>query len=184
MISVISGSIRSGNNSIKLARHVAGLYKKMGEEVKLLDLQKLPSGAFGEGAYGEKEGTLKSDFIDPVLGSDGLVVLVPEYNGSYSGVLKHFVDLLPFPESFNCRPVAFIGLAGGYYGALRAVEQLQMVFAYRNAYLFNRRVFIPSVYGILDEAGEITDEDLKDRLELQAEKFIEFTKAIKTLSPE
>lgn len=182
MISVISGSMRAGNNSGKLARHIVGLYEKLDEQVTLLDLQKLPAEAFNEGAYGEKEGMLKSDFIDPVLCSDGLVVVVPEYNGSYSGVLKHFVDLLPFPESFDCRPVAFVGLAGGYYGALRAVEQLQMVFAYRNAYLFNRRVFIPSVYGILDEAGEITDGDLKERLELQAEKFLAFTKAIKTLS--
>jgi hypothetical protein len=57
-----------------------------------------------------------------------------------------------------------------------------MVFAYRNAFLFNRRVFIPSIYGIIDEAGEITDADLKERLELQAEKFLGFTKAIKTLS--
>lgn len=182
MISVISGSIREGNNSSKLARHIVGLYEKLGEEVKLLDLQKLPSSAFEPAAYGEKEGELKSEFIDPVLESDGLVILVPEYNGSYPGVLKHFVDLLPFPESFNCRPVAFVGLAGGSYGALRAVEQLQMVFAYRNAYLFNRRVFIPSVYGILDEGGEITDDDLKERLELQAEKFRDFTKAIKSIS--
>ncbi len=182
MISVISGSIRAGNNSIKLARHIVGQYEKLGEEVALMDLQKLPKEAFKENAYGEKDGILKSDFIDPVQHSDGLVVLVPEYNGSYAGVLKHFIDLLPFPESFDGRPVAFIGLAGGYYGGLRAVEQLQMVFAYRNAFLFNRRVFIPSIYGIIDEAGEITDADLQERLELQSRTFLEFTKAIKTLS--
>jgi NAD(P)H-dependent FMN reductase len=121
MISVISGSIRAGNNSIKLARHIVGLYEKLGEEATLLDLQKLPEGSFSEGVYGEKEGILKSDFIDPVLSSDGLVLLVPEYNGSFAGGLKHFIDLLPFPESFDGRPVAFVGLAGGYYGGLRAV---------------------------------------------------------------
>jgi NAD(P)H-dependent FMN reductase len=182
MISVISGSIRKGNNSIKLARHIAGLYENLKEEVAVLDLQKLPPETFTEEAYGEKPDSLKTDFIDKVLASDGLVVIVPEYNGSYAGVLKHFIDLLPFPESFDCRPVAFVGLAGGYYGGLRAVEQLQMVFAYRNAHLFNRRVFIPSIYGTLDEDGEITDADLKERLALQAEKFLAFTQAMQGLA--
>ena len=182
MICVISGSIRDGNNSIKLATHIGGLYRTLGEDVALLDLQELPGEGFQGGVYGEKPESVQERFIDNVLASDGLVVVVPEYNGSFSGVLKHFIDLLPYPDSFDCRPVAFVGIAGGYYGGLRAVEQLQMVFAYRNAYLFNRRVFIPSAYGVFDDDGEITDEELKERLALQAEKFQAFTKAVGTLS--
>ena len=147
----------------------------------MLDLAELPASAFEPGVFSDKPAELESAFTDKVLASDGLVVIVPEYNGSYPGVLKHFVDLLPFPESFDCRPVAFVGLAGGYYGALRAVEQLQMVFAYRNAYLFNRRVFIPSAYKVFNEDGSLADEELKDRLQLQAEKFQAFTRAIKSL---
>jgi NAD(P)H-dependent FMN reductase len=182
MISVISGTIRAGNNTLKVARHVAEVYKGLGEEVELLDLAKLPPEAFTEGVFKEKPAPLEEAFTDKVLASDGIVVVVPEYNGSFPGILKHFVDLLPFPQSFDCRPVAFIGLAGGYYGALRAVEQLQMVFAYRNAYLFNRRVFIPSAYKVFDEEGAIIDEELQERIQLQSVKFQAFTKAIKSLA--
>ena len=158
---------------------MAGLYRGLGEEVELLDLRDLPSAVFDPGAYSEKPEAFQRGFVDKVLGADGLVVVVPEYNGSYPGVLKLFIDLLPFPESFEGRPVAFIGLAAGYYGALRAVEQLQMVFAYRNAHLFNKRVFIPAVYKALGESGEILDGDLKDRLATQAEKFLSYARAIK-----
>lgn len=182
MISIISGTNRDGSIGLKVARHVVEMYRNLGEEVELLDLNTLPAEAFQPGSFKEKPEALKAGFIDKVLNSDGLVIIVPEYNGSFPGVLKHFIDLLPFPDSFDCRPVAFIGLAGGYYGGLRAVEQLQMVFAYRNAYLFNRRVFIPNSYTILDEDGEFNDPDLRDRLELQAEKFQAFTKAIHSLS--
>ncbi len=181
MIAVISGSNRKENNSLKLARHVAGLYRAMDEEVALLDLNLLPEGSLHPQGYGEKPEALQSDFIDPVLASDGLHIVVPEYNGSFPGVLKYFIDLLPFPESFDCRPVAFIGHSGGYYGALRSVEQLQMVFAYRNAYLFNRRVFIPLVSKVFDSEGNLKDEDLRSRLALQAGKFQAFARAIKTL---
>ncbi|MEX0331955.1 MAG: NADPH-dependent FMN reductase [Puniceicoccaceae bacterium] len=181
MICVISGTSRDGSNGLKVARHVAGIYEELGETVELLDLSGLPDGSFSESVFKEKPADLEAAYTDKVLASDGVVVVVPEYNGSYPGILKHFIDLLPFPESFECRPVAFIGIAGGYYGGLRAVEQLQMVFAYRNAYLFNRRVFIPSAYSLFDEAGEIKDDDLKDRLKLQSTKFIAFSKALKGL---
>lgn len=181
MITVISGTNRVGNNTIKIARHVAALYRGMGETVALLDLQELPAAAYVPEVFGEKPAALSDGFTDKVLASDGLVVLIPEYNGSFPGILKHFVDLLPFPESFDCRPVAFIGLAAGYHGALRAVEQMQMVFAYRNAYLFNRRVFIPSVYKVLGDDGELTDADLKQRLEEQAIRFQAFVGALKSV---
>ena len=167
---------------MKVARLVVEMYCSLDEQVELLDLNGLPAEAFQPGAFAKKPDALKENYIDKVLASDGLVVVVPEYNGSFPGILKHFIDLLPFPESFDCRPVAFIGLAAGYYGGMRAVEQLQMVFAYRNAYLFNRRVLIPNSYTILNEAGDFKDPDLRERLELQAEKFQAFTKAIKGLS--
>lgn len=179
MITVISGTSRQGNNTLKIARHVADLHAKGGQDVSLLDLQELPAAAFKPEIFGDKPEELTGAFTDKVLNADGLVVVIPEYNGSYPGVLKHFIDLLPFPEAFDCRPVAFIGLAAGYHGALRAVEQMQMVFAYRNAHLYNRRVFIPAVYKVLDEEGGLVDDALRDRLEEQAVGFRSFITALK-----
>ena len=40
-----------------------------------------------------------------VLQAEGLIVVTPEYNGSLPGVLKYFIDMLKFPESFEQRPV-------------------------------------------------------------------------------
>jgi len=74
--------------------------------------------------------------------ADGIVTVVPEYNGSFPGVLKYFIDMLRFPESLYGIPAAFVGIAAGEWGALRAVEQMEMVFQYRHAHLFGRRVFI------------------------------------------
>jgi NAD(P)H-dependent FMN reductase len=181
MITIISGTNRANNNSIKVSTHVADVYRRMGEAVEVLDLQKLPPEAFLPEVYAEKPASLTGPFTEKVLSADGLVVVVPEYNGSFPGILKHFIDLLPFPQSFNCRPVAFIGLAAGYHGALRPVEQLQMVFAYRNAHLFNRRVFIPSVHKALAGDGSIQDEDLVRRLDEQAQHYVKFIQSLKAI---
>src|SRR5262245_12147221 len=102
------------------------------------------------------------------------------------GILKYFIDMLKFPESFEARPVCFVGVAAGMWGALRPVEQLQMIFGYRNAYLYPERVFLPNINELLNEQGRLQDPELVDRLREQAEGFVDFVerlKAVKLRSP-
>lgn len=179
MIVVIAGTNRAGSNTRKIADQAVADHRSLGGEVELLDLAGMQRDCFSPGAYGEKPTAFTEEFVEPVLASDGLVVVTPEYNGSFPGALKLFIDLLPFPDAFDGRPVSFIGLSAGAAGAVRPVEQLQMVFAYRNAYLFNRRVFLPRVSSLLNEEGKVADEDLSRRLFAQAEGFEAFVSGLK-----
>jgi NAD(P)H-dependent FMN reductase len=86
--------------------------------------------------------------------------------------------MLPYPETYEGRGIAFTGLAAGQWGALRAVEQLQMVFGYRNAPSLARRVFIPEVFKQLDKEGKLIDEELQTRIEAQATEFVAFCGAL------
>ena len=106
------------------------------------------------------------------------VVVTPEYNGGIPGVLKYFIDMLKFPESFERRPVCFTGVAAGIWGALRPVEQLQAIFGYRNAYIYPERVFLPGIGKLLDTNGRLSDPDLLERLKSQAEGFVGFTERL------
>jgi NAD(P)H-dependent FMN reductase len=142
---MIVGSNRPGSSSKRIADLLIPVYASYGETLKVLDLSELPQNMFLPTAYAEKPEELKR-FTDSVLESKGLLVLTPEYNGSMSGVLKYFIDMLPFPESFEHRPVAFIGVAAGIWGGLRAVEHLQGVFGYRNAFIYPNRIFLARVF--------------------------------------
>jgi len=177
MIVIISGTNRPGSNTRKVTAHVEANYKSLGVRTHLLDLAELPPEIFAPTAYAEKPAGLKK-FTDPILASDGLVIVTPEYNGSVPGILKYFIDMLPFPESFERRPVCFVGLAAGIWGALRPVEQLQAIFGYRNAYVFPERVFMPGINKLLDAAGKMTNTDMATRLEYQAAGFIGFVEKI------
>jgi NAD(P)H-dependent FMN reductase len=128
---------------------------------------------FQASSYAEKPASFKP-FADAVLEASGLHVVTPEYNGSLPGVLKYFIDMLKFPESFERRPACFVGLGAGMWGALRPVEMLQMIFGYRNAYLYPERVFLPKINDLLDEHGKFKDPELRDRLKKQATGFTEF----------
>ena len=177
MIVIISGTNRPGSNTRKVSAHVEAIYKSSGVKTQLLDLAELPPEIFSPVSYAAKPAGF-SKFTDAILAADGLVIVTPEYNGGIPGILKYFIDMLPFPESFEQRPVCFVGLAAGIWGALRPVEQLQAIFGYRNAYIFPERVFLPGIGKLLDANGRLTDPDLVERLKNQADGFVTFTERL------
>ena len=178
MITLIVGTNRPGSNTRKVAAQIEAIYAELNVPLHVLDLAKLPPEIFAPTAYAEKPKSFQP-FADAVLQSAGLHVVTPEYNGSVPGVLKYFIDMLKFPESFEQRPVCFTGLAAGIWGALRPVEQLQVIFGYRNAYNFPVRVFLPQINNLLDASGKLKDAELLGRLKSQADGFAEFVENLK-----
>jgi NAD(P)H-dependent FMN reductase len=173
VITLIVGTNRPGSNTRKVARHVEEIYAALRVPLHVLDLAHMPAEIFNPASYEEKPRSF-TPFADAILQALGLVVVSPEYNGGMPGVLKYFIDMLKFPESFERRPVCFVGLAAGVWGALRPIEQLQLIFGYRNAYLYPERVFLPQINSLLNSDGHLKDPELLGRLKKQAEGFVEF----------
>jgi chromate reductase len=177
VITLVVGTNRPGSNTRKVARHVEELYTALKVPLHVLDLAQLPAEIFSPASYAEKPKAFRP-FADAILRSAGLHVVTPEYNGSVPGILKYFIDMLKFPESFDRRPVCFTGLGAGVWGALRPVEQLQAIFGYRNAYVFPERVFLPRINDLLDASGRLKDPELLERLKRQAEGFVDFVERL------
>src|SRR5436190_4905633 len=152
MITLIVGTNRPGSNSRKVAAQLEEIYAELKVPLQVLDLAQLPPEIFSPTAYGEKPKSFLP-FSDGILNSDGVHIVTPEYNGGLPGVLKYFIDMLKFPESFIQRPVCFTGLAAGMWGALRPIEQLQAIFSYRNAHIYPVRVFMPVINDHLTPEG-------------------------------
>ena len=117
MIEIIVCTNRKESNSKKLADLVL---KKMSSEkadAQILNLEDLDWADVSKNVYG-KENTPKSfkPFIERVNKSEGLYLICPEYNGSFPGVVKTFIDHWSYPESFEKRAVCFMGLGGMFGG--------------------------------------------------------------------
>src|SRR4051794_17308661 len=104
-ILVISGTNRPGCNALKIARVLVGHYQKINVKTDVLSLTDLPREIFDGAAYMNKPPAMLA-IQQRVLDAIGLHVITPEYNGSFPGVLKYFIDMLKFPESFESKPVA------------------------------------------------------------------------------
>jgi NAD(P)H-dependent FMN reductase len=181
-ILIISGTNRPGANALRIATIIQGHYQRENAATELLSLTEMTPEIFEPSAYASKPPKMV-ELQNRVLSAAGLHIVTPEYNGSFPGVLKYFIDMLKFPESFEAKPVAFVGEAAGIWGGLRAVEQLQHIFGYRNAHIFPDRVFIPGINQKLDSAGNLigtTRSEIDERLARQVAGFKLFVQRLTT----
>jgi NAD(P)H-dependent FMN reductase len=177
MMTLLIGTNRPGSNTRKVARHLEEIYAELKVPLRVVDLAQLPTEIFSTASYAGKPKSFQP-FAEGVLQASGLHLITPEYNGGVPGVLKYFIDMLKFPESFERKPVCFTGLSAGMWGALRPVEQLQAIFGYRNAHIFPDRVFMPGINNLLDDDGRLNNPELLERLRKQAEGFVDFVEKI------
>src|ERR1035441_6237173 len=104
MMTLLIGTNRPGSHTGESGSQIEEIYAGLKVPLHVLDLAKLTPEIFAPTSYAEKPKSFQP-FADAVLQSTGLHVVTPEYNGSVPGVLKYFIDMLKFPESFEQRPV-------------------------------------------------------------------------------
>ena len=78
--------------------------------------------------------------LDLVTGVDALVAVTPVFNGSYSGLFKSFLDLLP-PRSLTCVPVLIAATGGSHRHGLMLDYAFRPVFGYLGALTVPTEVF-------------------------------------------
>jgi chromate reductase, NAD(P)H dehydrogenase (quinone) len=173
MIVVIAGTNRPGSTTLKVARRAEAGLRALGAEVVFIDLQDLPGACASGDAYRVKPPAIAA-WQAAVLAAKGILSVIPEYNGSFPGVYKLFIDMLKFPESLVDVPAGFIGVSSGEWGALRPVEHAQMVFQYRHAPLYGRRIFLKTTRDTLDADGKPKDPALSQRFDDFLKGFLDF----------
>lgn len=174
---IICGTDRVGSKSLAISRCIQSLYQEMGEQVEMLELSHLVT-SLPENflSYQKELPPQLHEMVQTVNGSDGLIFVVPEYNGSFPGILKYFIDHWSYPLSFEWRPTCFVGL-GYRFGGLRPIEHLQGIMGYRNAFQYPERVFLQNIGSVVLADGTLEASSV-ELLRKQAFGFRQFCKAL------
>ncbi|VVB88022.1 FMN-dependent NADH-azoreductase [uncultured archaeon] len=188
-IKVIIGSTRQNRFSEKPAHWIyEEAKKKAGVEIEILDLRDYPmpffndpvSPAMSGGKYTDR--TVKK-WAEKINDGDAFIIVSPEYNHGYSGVLKNALDSI-FPE-WNRKAVGFVGY--GNAGGARSVEQLRQVAIELQMVPIRSAIHIPvDVYmTVMNEKVPVNSELFKplkmpvDRVEVFLSELISMAKALK-----
>jgi NAD(P)H-dependent FMN reductase len=117
--------------------------------------------AFPQDDYGQGIKDLFPEWRDTIIKADGLVIVSPEYNHGYPGVLKAVLDLLL--REYVHKAVAFVGVSAGPWGGTRVIENMvPMVRELGLAVTFADLNF-PKVQTTFDSAGNLLDPAFEKR---------------------
>ena len=174
MIYIISGTNRSAAKSPLVAKLYVEILKDLGAEAEVLDLRDLPRDFVFSALY-ENAGSneaFNSFRKKMVLGSK-FVFIVPEYNGSFPGVLKAFIDGLEYPYSFRDKKCALLGLSSGDQGGGPALSHLTDIFNYCGMHVMAWRLRLAHIDRSF-ENGMLVNEKHLEAIRAQAKQFIDF----------
>ncbi|WP_316756592.1 NADPH-dependent FMN reductase [Pedobacter aquatilis] len=173
MITIIAATNRPNSNTLKVAKYYQQQLKQKGVESNLFSLEHLPVDVLNTDMFG-KRSTAFQKIQDLISNTDKFLFVMPEYNGSYPGVLKVLIDACNFPDSFYDKKTALVGLSSGKYGNIRGVDHFTGVCHYIHLHILPLRIHIPNIKTELDTDGNLIKEDTIKFTNEQIEKFIKF----------
>ena len=174
MITIVAGTNRKNSVSRQVADYYKGILASKGVEVNVVDLAELPGDFIGTALYENNGKNAAFNALrEEVQGSEKLVFVVPEYNGSFPGVLKAFIDGLKYPEGLRDKKAALIGVSSGVQGGVFAMSHLTDIFNYLG---MNVLALKPKLAGIEKNFvdGKITNDLYNQLLNDQADRLIKF----------
>ena len=173
-IAVICGTNRNDSVSMEVSLLYKALLEELNQNVELIDLKRLPVD-FAFSALYENSGKNEAfnTYRDLMVRLRKFVFVVPEYNGSFPGVLKTFIDGLKFPHTFTDKKCALVGVSSGVQGAGLALSHLTDIFNYCGMNVLALKPKLARIDKHLKD-GQITNDLFNQLLRDQAQKFIEF----------
>lgn len=171
-ITIISGTNRDASYTYRVACYYFEIIQKqnVGGKTLLADFRELPKDIAFEEVYGKRRKFFDSYIERYISGSEKFVWIVPEYNGSYAGITKVFIDAV-HPKFFYYKKVCLTGVAAGRAGNLRGMDHLAMVLQYLRMNVFYNKLPVSRIEDVWDGTMPKTEE-LKVAIRQQIEEFM------------
>jgi azobenzene reductase len=156
-IAILIGSIRQGRQSQKIAHYLQRQLQAKGFHIDLIDLaeNQLPMLEERVGRHPQLPQEVH-DLSTRLHAADAVIMVTPEYHGSFSGVLKNALDY--FYGEFSKKVIGIVTVSAGKFGGINAATQLQQVILSLGAFPLPTKLLVPEVYGAFNDAHELTNE--------------------------
>jgi NAD(P)H-dependent FMN reductase len=163
---ILSASGREGSRTRRVAEQYKLLLAEKGVEARILSLQGIDvlnrDKRFIE---------IEEEWIAP---AERIYFIVPEYNGSFPGILKSFIDTVKDHLIWKDKRALLTGVSTGRAGNLRGLDHLTGILHYLQVSVYHNRLPISSISRLMNEAGVLTDEGTLKAINDQLDGFLEW----------
>lgn len=165
-IVIISSSIRTDRNSHRVALYLENyLVANQLAEAEILDLQKCNFPLFNAPLKYQQDPSFQAlQFAKKIKAAEGIIIVTPEYNGSFPASLKNAIDLLY--EEWRHKPVAIATVSIGPHGGAQALVALQFILWKIKAWTITETFHVANVTSAYNALGVPSDK-------MQADGFAE-----------
>jgi len=165
MYTIISGTNRVGSHTEKVASAYQRILKEKKIDAAVFTLVNFdPLHRSPEFLKFEKE---------ILIPTDKFIFIIPEYNGSYPGVLKALIDNSDINKDWNYKKALLTGVATGRAGNLRGMDHLSDTLHYMKMHVFYNKLPISVINKVMDNKGNL-DEETLSAIQHQLDEFILF----------
>jgi FMN reductase len=169
-IVAVAGSVRPGSLTVKALEVVIGELKLHGISTERIDLRATSLPFPGMEGNPEEIGAIRRT----IRSATGVVLATPEYHGSFSSIMKLFIENLGFPSALSGKPVALLGVASGQIGAVKAIEHLRGVCSHVGALVLPGSVSVAGINTLFDENGRFADPVIEQRVKSVATTLVDY----------
>ena len=174
MIKIIVGTNRKNSVSRIIAELYQSILLEKGAESEILELEHLPADFTATALY-ENNGKNPeyNSFHDRVKEGKKFVFIVPEYNGSFPGILKTFIDGMTYPNTFRNKKCALVGISSGIGGGGIALSHLTDIFHYLGMHVLALKPKLAKIEQNMSD-NLLTNRLYIELLHTQADMLLEF----------
>lgn len=160
------GSSRKGSVNAKLLEVVADAARSAGAKVTVADLGAYDMPIFNEDLESEHglPDSVKT-FKDQLKAHDGILIASPEYNSSFSPLLKNAIDWASRPregeaplECFRGKVAGLVAASPGYFGGYRGLQQVRYLLGNIGVVVLPDMFSLPNAFDAFNDDGSLKDE--------------------------
>ncbi|MFY0689985.1 MAG: NAD(P)H-dependent oxidoreductase [Cyclobacteriaceae bacterium] len=174
MITIVCGTNRPEAKSLELSKYYQDRLIGLGYKSEIIDLHELPDDFVFSALYknsGKNEAF--NHFRLKMKDTKKMIFIVPEYNGSFPGVLKAFIDGMEYPHTFTNKKCALVGLSAGVQGGGLALSHLTDIFNYCGMHVLAQKPKLARFDGSFVD-GKFTNGLYAELIDEQLEAFLSF----------
>lgn len=179
MIVIVQGSNRKGNLTRPFVEYAADYLNEKGEACVILDLEHLPADVLHSEMYADG---VEHYFLDQAAAemrkAKRWIFAFPEYNGSFPGGLKVFIDALSVRDHktlFGGKTAGLIGTSSGRAGNLRGLDHFCCVLNHLGTSVMPQSLPVSLIDAMIDESGSLTDKAAQNSIAGFLDRFLAFT---------
>jgi NAD(P)H-dependent FMN reductase len=151
-IPVILGTPRQGRQSEFVAKFlVEQLSQRQDLTTQLIDIRTISIATNDAG-----EALKDPNFSASMEQADGLIIVVPEYNHGYPGLLKHVLDTCL--KEYIHKAVGLCGVSAGPFGGTRVIQNMLPVMRELGLVTIFYDLNFANVQDLFDSSGRLKDE--------------------------